>query len=111
VFFLKDNFVVGAQGFHVNSYDGHTLNESMRQVEQLGQLKAKEVFVDFGYRGHDHAGETEVHVGAPEARKKRSVIEPVIGHMKNNGRLGRNYLLRMEGDRMNAILCGAGHNI
>jgi len=31
--------------------------------------------------------------------------------MKNDGRLGRNYLLGQEGDRINAILCGAGHNI
>ena len=41
----------------------------------------------------------------------RSAIEPVIGHMKNDGRLGRNNLLGMEGDKINAILCGAGHNI
>ena len=31
--------------------------------------------------------------------------------MKTDGRLGRNYLLGVEGDRINAILCGAGHNI
>jgi IS5 family transposase len=31
--------------------------------------------------------------------------------MKNDGRLGRNYLLGVEGDKINAILCGAGHNI
>ena len=43
--------------------------------------------------------------------KRRSAIEPVIGHMKNDGRLGRNYLLGREGDRINALLCGAGHNI
>jgi len=47
--------------------------------------------------------------------KRRSAIEPIIGHMKNDGRLGRNYLLGEEGDRMNAILCGAvcgaGHNM
>ena len=43
--------------------------------------------------------------------KRRSAIEPVIGHMKNDGRLGRNYLLGIEGDKMNAVLCGAGHNM
>ncbi len=31
--------------------------------------------------------------------------------MKNAGRLGRNYLLGKEGDKINAILCGAGDNI
>ena len=43
--------------------------------------------------------------------KRFSAIEPVIGNMKTDGRLGRNYLLRVEGDKVNAILCGAGHNI
>ncbi len=43
--------------------------------------------------------------------KRRSAIEPVIGHMKNDGRLGRNYLLGEEGDKINAVLCGAGHNM
>ena len=117
----KDNFVVGAQAFHGNPYDGHTLNGSIKQTERLVQFKAKEIFVDLGYRGHDYEGEAKVHVGnrgkkkkSPSLRKwlkRRSAIEPVIGHMKNDGRLGRNYLLGEEGDRMNAILCGAGHNI
>ena len=40
--------------------------------------------------------------------KRRSVIESIIGHMKNDGHLKRNYLLGEEGDRINAILCGAG---
>jgi len=43
--------------------------------------------------------------------KRRSAIEPVIGHMKTDGRLGRNYLLGVESDRINSILCGAEHNI
>lgn len=117
----KDNFIVGAQAFHGNPYDGHTLNESIKQVERLGEFSAKELFVDLGYRGHDYEGEAKVHVGnrgkknkSPSLRKwlkRRSAIEPVIGHMKTDGRLGRNYLLGQEGDRMNAILCGAGHNI
>jgi len=43
--------------------------------------------------------------------KRRSAIEPVIGHMKNDGLFGRNYLAGEEGDRVNAILCGCGQNI
>jgi transposase, IS5 family len=117
----KDNFVVGIQAFHGNPYDGHTLKESVEQAERLGDFEAKEIFVDLGYRGHDYKGEAKVHVGSrgkkrkkPSLRKwlkRRSAIEPVIGHMKNDGWLGRNHLLGQEGDRINAILCGAGHNI
>ena len=43
--------------------------------------------------------------------KRRSAIEPVIGHMKSDGKLGRNHLLGVLGDKINALLCGAGHNI
>ena len=35
----------------------------------------------------------------------------MIGHMKNDGRLGRNYLLGKDGDRMNVVLSAAGHNL
>jgi len=40
-----------------------------------------------------------------------AAIEPVIGHIKNDGRLGRNYLKGAEGDRINAILSGCGYNM
>ena len=33
------------------------------------------------------------------------------GHMKNDGRLGRNFLKGEAGDAINALLCGAGHNL
>ena len=117
----KDNFVVGIQAFHGNPYDGHTLQESIAQAERLGNFQAKEIFVDLGYRRHNYEGEARVHVGnrgqkkrKPSLRRwirRRSAIEPVIGHMKSDGRLGRNYLIGKEGDRINAILCGVGHNI
>ena len=43
--------------------------------------------------------------------KRRNAIEPVIGHMKNDGRLDRNYVKGTTGDAMNALLAGAGHNL
>jgi len=43
--------------------------------------------------------------------RRRSAIEPVIGHMKNDGRLRRNWLQGTEGDAFHAILCGCGHNL
>lgn len=43
--------------------------------------------------------------------KRRSAIEPTIGHMKMDGRLGRNPLKGSLGDALHAVLCGAGHNI
>jgi IS5 family transposase len=43
--------------------------------------------------------------------KRRSAIEPTIGHMKTDGRLGRNPLKGVPGDALHAVLCRAGHNI
>jgi hypothetical protein len=43
--------------------------------------------------------------------KRRSAIEPTIGHMKTDGRLARNPLKGALGDALHAVLCGAGHNI
>lgn len=43
--------------------------------------------------------------------KRRSAIEPAIGHMKSDGRLARNPLKGAIGDALHAVMCGAGHNI
>ena len=43
--------------------------------------------------------------------RRRSGIEPVIGHLKEDGHLERNHLAGPEGDAINAILCAAGHNM
>ena len=42
--------------------------------------------------------------------RRRSAIEPVIGHLKNDHRMDRNYLAHREGDANNAILAAAGYN-
>jgi IS5 family transposase len=43
--------------------------------------------------------------------RRRSAIEPVIGHLKQEHGPGRNHLLRQEGDRINALLTGCGFNL
>lgn len=42
--------------------------------------------------------------------KRRSAIEAAIGHMKMDGRLGRNPLKGALGDALHAVMCGTGHN-
>jgi IS5 family transposase len=117
----RDNFVLGTYAVHGSPYDGHTLSGAIEQVERLSGKKVGEVFVDKGYRGHDYTGGAIVHVAKRGMKKlsatlrkwmhRRSAIEPVIGHIKNDGRLGRNWLKGAEGDRMNAILSGCGYNM
>ena len=43
--------------------------------------------------------------------KRRNAIEPIIGHMKRDGKLGLNYLKGCLGDAMNIILSAAGQNL
>ncbi|MBL8675933.1 MAG: hypothetical protein JNJ47_00660 [Alphaproteobacteria bacterium] len=74
--------------------------------------------MDKGYRGHDPSLKLNVFKSgqkrlAPQIKKelkRRSAIEPLIGHLKNEGHLGRNYLKGRLGDRINAIFSGIGHN-
>ena len=77
------------------------------------------VFVDRGYKGVevDHvqiwrSGQRRgVTRGLKVMIRRRSAIEPTIGHMKSDGKLDRNWLKGALGDALNAVLCGAGHNI
>ncbi len=42
--------------------------------------------------------------------RRRSAVEPVIGHMKEDHRLGRNHLAGRQGDAVNAIMAAVGYN-
>ena len=42
--------------------------------------------------------------------RRRSTIEPVLGHIKAEHRMGRNDLVGERGDAVNAILAATGYN-
>ena len=79
----------------------------------------KTVIVDKGYQGAHLVGVQILRSGLRRGVtrtmkamiKRRSAIEPTIGHMKMDGRLARNPLKGTVGDAMHAVMCGAGHNI
>jgi transposase, IS5 family len=112
--------VLGARSFPGNPYDGHTLESCLEQAEILNGARAKEVFVDLGYRGVEVPNVTVYKARQKRgintrrlkcALRRRNAIEPIISHLKNDGLLGRNYLKGEFGDAMHVILCAAGHNI
>jgi IS5 family transposase len=115
----RGGWFVGAQVFHGNPYDGHTLSATLEQVTKLVR-SPEHVFVDRGYRGHGYTGNIEVHVDkqrrgrTPKSlwrwMKRRAAVEPSIGHLKQEHRMDRNRLKGIEGDRFNAILSAAGMN-
>jgi transposase, IS5 family len=114
----REGFVIGVQGLHGNPYDGHTLSEALAQTEKLTGQKITEAFVDKGYKGHGVKDCTVFVSGMKKLShrnqldlKRRQAIEPHIGHMKTDGKLGRNFLKGIIGDQMHALLCGMGHNM
>ncbi len=116
--------IVGAMGFR-NEFDGHTLEPVLEQTERLVGKVPKKAAVDRGYRGRKQIGETQILLPKPfndktqtkyqqkklkEAHKKRAAIEPVIGHLKTDHRLGRNFYKGIVGDNINIMLAAAGFN-
>ena len=116
----REGLFLAAMAFEGNPYDGHTLQSTLDQAEAMSGVEVQRVYADKGYRGHDYAGRAQVMLSgrsrglSPQMKrelKRRSAIEPMIGHAKNDGRLGRNYLLGQDGDKINALLAAAGHNL
>ena len=116
---LKEGVVVGMRSMPGTPWDGHTLAETIEQVSILADHKPSVAIVDKGYQGvaiNDvkilRSGQRQgVTRTMRQMIRRRSAIEPTIGHMKMDGRLGRNPLKGALGDAMHAVLCGAGHNI
>ena len=59
------------------------------------------------------AGQRRKHTTRAEQkrRRRRSAIEPKIGHLKSDHRMGRCFLARLAGDAINAVLAAAGSNL
>ena len=117
----RTNWVLGAMALPGNPYDGNTLVQMLEQAEKLSGVKPRHAYCDLGYRGHDYEGECDVQVvnrfrkHKPRAIlrwwKRRSAIEPVIGHVKSDHYMERNMLAGAAGDRLNAVLAAVGFNL
>jgi IS5 family transposase len=112
-------FALHAKALHGNPFDGHTLGTVVADTEKLTGVEVARVHVDKGYRGHNHPNKFKVWISGQVRRvtaairremKRRAAIEPVIGHIKSDHRMDRNYLKGREGDRANAVLAAAGYN-
>jgi IS5 family transposase len=119
----KSNWIIGVQALHGNPYDGHTLQGALEQAERITEKKIDHAYVDRGYRGVKLPAEqkTEIHIAGRYRKnltrsqrkwlKRRSAIEPVIGHAKHDNRMERNHLHGTDGDIINAVLAGCGFNM
>ena len=120
----NSGIIVGACSHDTNQYDGHTLPEVIAQTARLVGRAPEVGICDRGYRGTSRVGETRIVIPRPpgkratpyqrqKARKRfrrRAGIEPVIGHLKADYRLARNFLKGSIGDSLNLMLAAAAFN-
>lgn len=113
-------WVLSVIAHHNNPYDGATLKECLNKAEENSKNKIEYAFADKGYKGKEHhpedikifiSGKKNLPRPFKKLLKGRSGIEPIIGHLKEDHRLSRNYLLGKVGDKINAILSGCAFNL
>src|SRR5260370_1409247 len=99
--------------------DGHTLRTIIEDTQKPTGCEIERAYVDKGYRGHDAPHPRRVFISGQKRGvfgaikrelRRRSAIQPVIGHMKAEGHLGRCYLKGPVGDAANAVLAAVGYN-
>jgi len=117
------HFILHAQALHGNPFDGHTLKNALDDIEKIVGAKPMKAFVDKGYKGHKldkTSCPTDIFITGqkrnitPQIKrwlKRRAAIEPIIGHAKNDGLLGKNYLKGRHGDKINTTLAATGFNL
>ena len=102
-------------------YDGHTLEKLLPEIENQIGVSLTRIVADAGYKGHNAPEKHKLKVftsgqkrGVTDSIKKtlrrRAAVEPVIGHLKAEHRMSRNYLARRSGDAINAVLAAVGYN-
>ena len=111
--------ILGALNFTETLHDSKTIPEALEQYERLNGTLPKKVFIDRGYRGKPEYRTTKICVLKPDKNitkvqikkyRKRTAIDPVIGHLKQDYRLCRNYLKGILGDNINLIVAAAAMN-
>ena len=114
-------FVTHVKALPGNPYDGHTLATVIPEMEALIGNAIDRILADKGYRGHNAPPDYRFRVFTSGQKRRmtpkikrelrrRSAVEPVIGHLKSEHRMGQNYLWHRQGDAANAVLAAVGYN-
>lgn len=121
----NSGIIIGAMAFTENIYDGDTLSAQLKQVERIIGKMPNVGIVDRGYKGRKFVEGVKIIIPGKlfvqasrylinKTRKRfraRAGIEPIIGHLKQDHRMCRNFLLDEDGDKFNTILAATGFNL
>jgi transposase, IS5 family len=114
-------FVLNAKALPGRPYDGHTLAPVIPAIEAITGVEVKRIIADAGYRGGNAPAPYDMRVYTSGQKRRmtntikrtmgrRAAVEPVIGHMKSDHRMNRNFLAHATGDAINAVLAAVGNN-
>ena len=121
----KSNIIVGVVSHENNQYDGDTLAEVLGHIQRTRGEPVEQAVCDRGYRGRKTVGSTEIILPAPPLKRdnryqrdkkrkrcrRRAAIEPIIGHLKSDFRLSRNFLKGVTGDIINLLMAACAWNL
>ena len=117
--------ILGIKAFLQTPYDGHTIEPLLEQMETGGQKLPKELLYDRGGRGKSEIKGVKISIPSTPRKKDtayqkqtkrkkfrtRAAIEPIIGHLKTDFRLAKNYFMGETGPQINALLSATAWNM
>ena len=121
----RGNIIVGVVCHEQNLHDNHTLPAILKHVEISRGKAAKRAVCDRGYRGKSEVNGTKIILPGKALKqdtryqkdkkrkqcRRRAAIEPIIGHLKSDYRMARNYLKGAIGDHINLLMAACAWNL
>ncbi|MCP5246445.1 MAG: IS5 family transposase [Burkholderiales bacterium] len=121
----RNNIIVGVVNHEQNLHDSHTLPEILQHVETSRGKAASQAVCDRGYCGKSEVNGTTIILPGKALKRdsryqrdkkrkqcrRRAAIEPIIGHLKSDYRMARNYLKGAIGDQINLLMAACAWNL
>jgi len=122
---MKSNIIIGVAAHEKNEHDSKTLEAALASANKHRTKPIVEAICDRGYRGKKEVDGTAICIpDSPKKRdtkyqkeqkrkkfRRRAAIEPIIGHVKSDHRIQRNYLKGFIGDEINLLLAASAFNL
>ena len=121
----KHGVIVGVASHGTHQHDSKTLDGAIASVGRTVGVLPKFGICDRGYKGRSNVNGVDIILpGKPlktdsryqrdkkrKRLRRRAAIEPIIGHLKSDHRLKRNFLKGQMGDSINLHLAAAAWNL